>query len=265
MNPLERLLNIESRLNAASISVDQACAELFTGPKPWHTAWWKAQRSERIGSECVTCGSGNPPLVLQHTWQPVSWRDALRQVGPPNWDSWKERHPLPHVDGPERPLIDRPVCPQCGSIRVRPRRRTNDWVCHAGQCGRPHERHADYTFPEPKIELRPDLEAIRQQKHAISLEYQELSRARWQAWLQSPESAENCLKALRLCIEDSKRYLSFLDTKTLCRTCAGREDYHHIRRSEHELELDKISRFADDMAEIVRITERLDSDPQQED
>ena len=263
MNPLERLLNIESRLNAASISVDQACAELFTGPKPWHTAWWKAQRSERIGSECVTCGSADPPLVLQHTWQPVSWRDALRQVGPPNWDWWKERHPLPHVDGPERPLIDRPVCPQCGSIRVRPRRRTNDWVCHAGQCGAPHERHADYTFPEPKIELRPDTKAIRQQKRAISLEYQELSRARWQAWLQSPESAENRLKALRLCIEDSKRYLSFRDTKTLCRTCAGREDYHHIRRSEHEL--DEISAFVNDLIEIDRITQRPDSDPQQED
>ena len=234
MNPLPRLLDVESRLNEGTISVDQACEELFTGPKPWHTAWWKAQRSERIGSECATCKSADPPLVLQHTWQPVSWREALRQVGPPNWDWWKERHPLPQVDGPEQPLIDRPVCPQCGSIRVRPRKRTTDWVCHAGQCGAPHERHADYTFPEPKIELRPDTKAVRRQKRAITLTYQELSRARWQAWRQSPEGVENRLEALRLCIEDSKRYLSFRDTKTLCRSCAGREDYHHIVRSERD-------------------------------
>lgn len=224
MNPLARLLDVESRLNEGTISVDQACAELFTGPKPWHTAWWKAQRSERIGSECATCGSADLPLVLQHTWQPVSWREALRQVGPPNWDWWKERHPLPR---PEPPLIDRPVCPQCGSIRVRPRKRTNDWVCHAGQCGAPHERHADYAFPEPKIELRPDKKTIRRER-------EELSRTRWQAWRQSTEGAEHSLKALRLCIEDSKRYLSFRDTKTLCRSCAGREDYHFILRSERD-------------------------------
>jgi hypothetical protein len=232
LNPLERVLDIESRLNQGAISVDQACAELFAGPKPWSTGWWKGQRSERIGSECSTCGSADPPLVLQHTWQPVSWQEALRQVGPPNWEWWKERYPLPRLAGPERPLIERPVCPTCGSIRFRQRKRTNDWVCQAGQCGAPHERHADYTFAEPKTELRPDTRAIRLQNRAMAGEYQELSRARWQAWLQSPEGAENRLKALRLYMEDSKRYLSLRDTKTLCRSCAAREDYHHIRRSE---------------------------------
>ena len=227
MNPLDRLLDIESRLNAGTISVDQACAELFTtGPKPWHTPWWKAQRRERIASACATCGSANP-LVLQHTWQPVSWREALRQVGPPNWDWWKERHPLPNLNNPTRPLANRPVCPQCGSIRVRPRKRTNDWVCQAGQGGAQHERHADFTFPEPRIELRPDTMAIRRQKRAITLEYGRLSGARWDAWLQSPEGAENRLKALRLCIEDSKRYLSFSDTKTLCRSCRPRGPPSH--------------------------------------
>ena len=36
MNPLERLLDIDVRLNEGTISVDEACAKLFTGPKSWH-------------------------------------------------------------------------------------------------------------------------------------------------------------------------------------------------------------------------------------
>jgi hypothetical protein len=98
--------------------------------------------------------------------------------------------------------------------------------------------------------------AIRRQKRAITLEYGRLSGARWDAWLQSPEGAENRLKALRLCIEDSKRYLSFSDTKTLCRSCAAREDHRHIRRSERDAvarkeaellwpEFDSLERFVD--------------------
>lgn len=234
MNLLERLLDIESRLDSAAISVDDACAELFTGPKPWHTAWWKAQRAERIGSECTTCGSTEPPMVLQHTWQPISWRDALRQVGPPHWEWWKEQHPLPQLDGPDRSLIERPVCPKCRSIRVRPRVRTKDWTCQAGQCGAPQERHDEWSFSEPLYEMRPDTKAISRQKRAISAEYRALGQARWEAWLQSPESAANRLNALRLCIAESKRYLSLEDTKTLCKRCAGREDYHHIVVSEQE-------------------------------
>lgn len=234
MNPLERLLDVELRLNAGTISVDQACAALFTGPKPWHTTWWKDQRRVRLGTACATCGTMEPPLVLQHTWQPISWKQALREVGPPNWDWWKERHPLPKFERPPRPMANRPVCPQCGSISVYARKRTKDWVCRTGQGGAAHERHANYTFPEPKIELRPDNVALRRQNAATRLEYEKLSAANWQAWLQSPEAEENRLKALRLCIAESKRYLSFADTKTLCRRCAGREDHRHIRDSMRE-------------------------------
>jgi hypothetical protein len=234
VNPLERLHSIESRLRDGAISVDEACTELFTGPKPWQTAWWKTQRAMRIGSECSTCGTAEPPLVLQHTWQPISWKDALRQVGPPNWDWWKEHHPLPQLDRPKQQLIERPVCPRCRSIRVRPRKRTNDWTCQAGQCGAPHERHDDWAFSEPSFELHPDKKAMSRQKYSISAEYQALSSARWQEWLRSPEETVNRLNALRLCITESKRYLSLEDTKTLCKRCAAREDYQHIARSQRD-------------------------------
>jgi len=234
MNPLDRLLDIEARLNAGTVSIDQACSELFTGPKPWHTPWWKEQRKAKLASACATCGSTEPPLVLQHTWQPISWEQALRQVGPPNWDWWKEQHPIPRLERPPRPMANRPVCPHCGSIRVYARKRTKDWACEAGKSGRPHERHEDFIFPEPKIELRPDNVAIRRQNEALRQEYEKLRSANWQAWLQSPEAAENRLNALRLCMAESKRYLSFADTKTLCRRCAASEDHRHIRTSLRE-------------------------------
>jgi hypothetical protein len=234
VNPLERLLDVESRLNDGTITVDQACGEVFTQPKPWSTPWWKARRSELIGPACNTCGSAEPPLVLQHTWQPVSWKEALAVVGPPNWEWWQECHPLPKWEKPAKPLAERPVCPQCGSIRFRHRKRTNDWVCQAGQGGAPAERHADYTFAEPKIELRPDPWAWRQVRDTALHEHRQRHDARWQSWLRSPEGAENRLRALRLCIMESQRYFSFQDTKTLCRSCAGREDYHHIVQTERE-------------------------------
>jgi len=232
VNPLERLLSIETRLESGALSVDEACSELFTGPKPWHTAWWKAERARLIRRECSTCGSETPPLVLQHTWQPISWKEALRKGGPPNWDWWKEQHPLPAMDWSKEILIERPVCPVCGSIRVRPRVRTKDWTCQAGQCGAPHERHENWAFPEPHYESRPDLKAIASHKRGLRDEYQRLAQERWQQWLQSPESNLNRLNAIRLCVSESKRYLSFQDTKTLCKSCAGREDYHYILESE---------------------------------
>lgn len=231
MNPLERLHAVESRLNAGAISVDQACAELFTGPKPWHTAWWREQRKTLLASACATCGGTQPPLVIQHTWQPISWKQALRQVGPPNWEWWKERHPTPKIERPPHPMANRPVCPVCGSIRVYFRKRAKNWACGAGQSGAPHERHENFAFLEPKIELRPDNVGRRRQNAAVQLEYEKLSASRWQAWLQSPEAAENRLAALRLCMAESKRYLSFTDTKTLCRRCAASEDHRHIGKS----------------------------------
>lgn len=232
MNPLERLHDIEARLNAGTISIDQACKEVFTGPKHWHTSWWKAQRSARMASTCATCGASEPPLVLQHTWQPIKWREALQQAGPPDWYWWKERHPLPDLNQPFEPLVNTPVCPHCGSHRVRTRVRTKDWVCQVGQSGEPNERHTDFAFSEPNYELRPDKKAISRHKESVRYKYDELSRARWEAWLASPEGIENRRLALLLYINDSKRYLSLNDTKTLCKSCAAREDYQHIRRSE---------------------------------
>ena len=44
--------------------------------------------------------------------------------------------------------------------------------------------------------------AVRRRNSALSDKYQKLMDARWHAWRQSPEAAENRLKALRLRIEE---------------------------------------------------------------
>ena len=244
MNPLERVCDIESRLQSGVIDADQALAELTAGPKPWTTGWWKEKRLETIGPQCATCGTSDPPLVLQHTWHPMPFREAVRKVGPPNWEWWKERHPIPKPDAPAAPPpIYRPVCPRCGSTRLYLAKKRNRWVCQAGAFGAPHFRHPDFEFAEPKMELRPDKKAIRRIKQDTTLHYQQQSASRWQAWLQSPEGIENRRLAVLLGIEESKRYLSFDDTKTLCRPCASREDYRHIRRSERRAELDRFARY----------------------
>lgn len=221
MNPLEKLDYIESLLESGAMSVAHACDELFSGPKPWSTDWWKAERARLIGTECSTCRSTEPPLVLQHTWQPVNWSDALRRVGPPNWEWWKETRPLPALDWHKEILVQRPVCPVCRSIRVRPRVRTKDWTCHAGQCGAKHERHDGWAFAEPRYEMCPDRKAIAAHKRKLRAEWEILVQQSWQEWLGSRESELNRHRALALCIAESRRYLSFADTKTLCKSCAG--------------------------------------------
>jgi hypothetical protein len=94
------------------------------------------------------------------------------------------------------------------------------------------EPHTDHTFKEPSTALRKDTRGIWKRNRVTTGKYQALSNARWQAWLSSPECRENQLNAIRLRIEDTKRYLSFSDTKTLCRPCAAREDHRHILRNQ---------------------------------
>lgn len=232
MNPLERVLDVESRLGAGAITVQQAASELFSGPKHWHTPWWKARRRERLGVACATCDTTKPPLVLQHTWQPRSWRQALREAGPLNWEGWKERHPLPKVDRPAVPLTERQVCPTCGSVSIYFRKRAENWACSVGMSGPQEERHPDHIFKEPSIALRMDTLGIRKRNRIATSKYDALSNARYQAWLGSAEYRENQINALRLRMQDTKRYLSFADTKTLCRRCAAREDHRHIIRNQ---------------------------------
>ena len=234
MNPLEQIGDIESRLNEGAIDVQHALADIFAGPKPWHTPWWKEQRLARLGLKCATCGTSDPPLVLQHTWHPMTWKDALRTVGPPNWEWWKQTHPLPKLVAAEPPPIERPTCPVCGSTTVRFRKTRNEWDCEAGLRGTLKQRHEGATFPQPKIALCPDKDVKRSVKEVVSVKYQLNSNTRWQAWLQSPECKENHRLAILLLIIEKKRYLSFVDTKTLCKSCAATEDCHRIRRHERD-------------------------------
>jgi len=108
----------------------------------------------------------------------------------------------------------------------------NHWVCDASQYGGKKWRHQATVFPEPKIEVRPDTVTLLRLKREAGPAYEERSAARWQAWLASPEYQENQRLAALLSIEETKRYLRMEDVKTLCRSCAASEDYHHILRSE---------------------------------
>lgn len=156
----------------------------------------------------------------------------LRDAGSLDWYGWKERHPLPYVDRPEVPLAQRQVCPVCGTVNIYFRKKANDWACKLGMSGKPEERHTEHIFAEPAVGLRKDTLGIRKRNRVATGKYEALSGDRWQAWRSSPECKENQLNALRLRIEDTRRYLSFVDTKTLCRPCAAREDHRHILRNQ---------------------------------
>jgi hypothetical protein len=82
--------------------------------------------------------------------------------------------------------------------------------------------------------MRPDRSTIAAHKRDLRSDWEAFVQRSWDDWLRSPESEINRRNAIALCIAESRRYLSFKDTKTLCKSCAGREDYHYILRSERE-------------------------------
>lgn len=130
------------------------------------------------------------------------------------------------------------------------RKKRGGWACDAGQSGAPHEQHEDYYFPEPKIESRPDSRKNAQMKRDTWAAHQILVNNRWHAWRESTEFAEHQLRALRLSIDESKRYLSFQDTKTLCRPCAAREDWQHLPRfdrPEEDLAIADLTLWTEDL------------------
>ncbi len=207
--------DVERKLRERLLTGQQAsdaihAARTKLGP-PWQWKSWKKARDSVIGHNCENCGKGKEAiLTLQHTFRLPRLGDSVREVkySSDYYDVVQEA--VRAVEDEEDPVM-RNSCPACESTAIVYRKRAANWICN----GKKNKRTCGNVFLEPSetLALSP------QQKNSISNRKgqvrDKIYNERKDEWLES---------GILLWFEGLRRYLSLLDTKTLCKRCAFMED-----------------------------------------
>ena len=183
--------------------------------KPWNTKEWKEQRKVVLGSQCQSCGTTKPPLVLQHTWHPTPLYRLFykaRRKYKSEWLAWEQSHA---VDVDISSLVpDADGCPKCGSTTIRYRKRAGTWICGSKPAKqlKPAGNSCGHVFDEP----------VRVVSQWV---IRKMERAARQAVQDDFDDQFGIGRSVTItAIEQQIRYLSLKDTKTLCKRCAFVED-----------------------------------------
>lgn len=178
--------------------------------RPEQYAEWKALRDTKIKDSCEKCGKASE-LVLQHTVQPRKHKKILYDLIGDRYNEFQlfiEQN-IEAIDLPFPESIRKvPVCPKCGSSRVRHRLRRDNYVC---------EKTKDYVTCKHEFDVpefgydERDIRAA--EKKRISI-------------LRKMFCAKHDLysKSIGIALEEIITYLSMHHTKTLCKKCAFLED-----------------------------------------
>ena len=187
------------------------------GP-PWHWKSWKSVRTQVLGPTCEKCGAGKDSILyVQHTFRVPRVRPYLDKAK--NDASAREPEPdyRPALRAESYAIRDaaipemRDCCPKCSSLSIQYRKRVATWICNgvstAGYCA-----HV-FSPPAKKAALTAD-------------QKKDIRRQKYQAWRHKVLNREDdwMRDAFIAWIVDMRRYLSLLDTKTLCKRCAFLED-----------------------------------------
>ena len=177
--------------------------------KAWHRREWKEQRKLLLGTQCESCGTTTPPLVLQHTWHPTPLYRLFykaRKKYQREWLAWKQSHAVDVDTSSVSANAD--GCPKCGSTAIRYRKRAKTWICVSRPAGSP----CGHVFDQP-------VRVISQQT------IRKLERAARQRVQDDFDDQSGIGRKVTItAIEQQIRYLSLKDTKTLCKRCAFVED-----------------------------------------
>jgi hypothetical protein len=199
-------LELKQRLLANEISWQDALAIITSSSTPpWKTKEWQVKRDALIANHCKQCGTTEPPLVLQHIWQPkpiAQLFQEMRSNHPAEWDNWKDKHPLT-IDLSAIPS-DTNACPKCFSPTIRLRKKAKDWKCVAQEAG----VFCEHVFETP----------------ARVVSQATIKNLRIAAWRKSQEDFDTThdigRRVVIAAIDQHMRYLSMQDTITLCKRCA---------------------------------------------
>ena len=205
MNQLE----IKENLLSGRLSGNDALELLSQSSKAWQTKEWKQRRAEKIGHACETCGSTNPPLVLQHKWHPPKVQAVFDEIQKEhNISEWMKNN-LPPINLDNLPHNTN-VCPKCKSEAVRFKQDKNYWICKSNKQGVVCNHICD----------EPEKSVSWQDRYRVKYETERNAVAQFNTLFDIARKV-----ALRS-IEYHERYISMLDEdiKTLCKKCAFLED-----------------------------------------
>ena len=214
-------MDLKQKLKEKEIYYKYAYEQIKQLPKPWNRPEWEHKRSKLIKSECEACGSSNK-LTLQHTKHPIKFRefrnrfiDKLLYIYCKSINLDKLINDSFDLDVlPENRLC----CPVCERLTIRYRETyAYNYICALG-----------HKFKQPKI--------IDYYKHTRTKD-REVAKESYTKWIKS--QAKRILTDLyddrigRACLlfamDESEIYMSMKYTKTLCGSCAFKEDRKYIK------------------------------------
>lgn len=214
MNLIE-LEKIEEALRADEITYEEAGEKVYgSTTKPWQTEYWKKRRKELIKDTCELCDSTKQPMVLQHMWQPSSYKNRIREIYATYLEEEKLKDSIPVVNDSEiQSYLDqftdfKEVCPSC-QMRSLSKRKTMKPTYRCVKCN--HEFDEPKMVPyHPRLGVAPSFEKVRQG----------MANKRLQEYIWNTYGNEIKKRAILKGIEEHKRYMSMEDTKTFCKKCA---------------------------------------------
>jgi len=190
---------------------DKFVQDILSQPwNPWQYAEWKSLRDLKIKDFCEICGKTSD-LILQHTVQPRKISTIIYNLVSEEYEAF-QLYIEQHINEIQLPLpvnVNKvPVCPKCGSSRVRYRMRKKNYVCektrNAVIC-----KH-EFTIPDFGYDER-DIDKAEKKRRSI---------------LKDLFCHERNLyhRAAEIALEEIVIYLNLDKTKTLCNKCAFIED-----------------------------------------
>jgi ribosomal protein L37AE/L43A len=226
---------IRQQFEAGQITWREVRELLKDRPKPWASAAWKQRRNEVLKSKCEVCGSADT-LVVQHAWHPPTFAQLCELVKPALREEYAIAHPrtLPEIapfdpaSVPRPEMTARQSCPDCQSVSIRHRKKTDDWVC----LGRSSNKACGNVFLAPSTQMwsrwsHEDLiEQARTRHHRPQVEAENL----WEHQFRFAFHDRICHEATRLWFVVHDRYVALRDddVSTLCKKCAFKQDLSYI-------------------------------------
>ena len=233
-----RYEQIKELFFAGQLTWSEALNRVARLPKPWATAEWAKKRESLIREACEKCGSARGPLVLQHLWQPPTFRELCEIAKRVLQAEYEKQHPYAPPEAtpfdptqiPPRPAQQRDACPRCGSVNIRFNKKTALWHCnYVGHYLGSHRRGiCGEVFEQPeKIQYSrwTEIEWLERARHRHE-EYPVWHRQQWE-WNFTKEWYDRIgAEATKLSFLANERYMAMApgDVATYCKRCAFLED-----------------------------------------
>lgn len=224
---IEQLKNLKEQVIEGSIDLTAAKDLLYSKNKrSWHTKEWKVNRDKLIKDCCEQCGSSETP-TLQHTWHPRDYGSIKREITYKYGGIIREKYTVEDLVSDDEVFgyftnnilkEEKLVCPECSSYSLSIRK-TISPKYRCIKCKHEFENPVKKvlpTFIDDRIEtVGNELHVITHSSLKLDIYKERCNEIRDKEYANLIEN-----ETIITSIDESIRYLLFIDTITLCKKCA---------------------------------------------